>query len=251
MTPPMTLEQEARDLLDRAGVKEAQSMTSGDLVEIANLLAHARAVLEAGDDDIRTRMAPNDYVQASALIEELRARLLVAEREREEARAQLQKIDETCLTYCPANHASVVGDDAVDDEYSRYVVMNDDADAILDTDDPCEVIRFWAGMAGDLQESSEAHSRDWRKLAGEYADLDEKYGHALAALAKVRDMADKALREMPAQQDGGGWFYPMHDGEGNYMGEQHVQEDQVIQGLHSYMSDVLTAAQIPQETKDA
>lgn len=34
-----SVEQDARDLLERAGVEDAQSMTSGDLVEIANLLS--------------------------------------------------------------------------------------------------------------------------------------------------------------------------------------------------------------------
>lgn len=38
----MTLEQEARDLLERAGVEDAQSMTAGALVEIAELISHAR-----------------------------------------------------------------------------------------------------------------------------------------------------------------------------------------------------------------
>lgn len=37
-----TPEQEARDLLERAGVEDAQAMTSGSLVEIANLIVRAR-----------------------------------------------------------------------------------------------------------------------------------------------------------------------------------------------------------------
>lgn len=32
-------EQEARDLLDRLGIEDAQSYSSGDLVELANLIA--------------------------------------------------------------------------------------------------------------------------------------------------------------------------------------------------------------------
>lgn len=35
----VSAEQHARDILERAGVKDAQDMTSGDLVEIANLIA--------------------------------------------------------------------------------------------------------------------------------------------------------------------------------------------------------------------
>lgn len=37
----MTAEQQARDLLDRIGVPNAQSYSAGDLVELANLLAFA------------------------------------------------------------------------------------------------------------------------------------------------------------------------------------------------------------------
>lgn len=35
-------EQQARDMLERAGVPNAQDMTSGDLVEVANLIAGIR-----------------------------------------------------------------------------------------------------------------------------------------------------------------------------------------------------------------
>ena len=44
-----TLEQQARDMLERAGVESAQSMTSGDLVEVANMMNEVyelRAALE-------------------------------------------------------------------------------------------------------------------------------------------------------------------------------------------------------------
>lgn len=37
----VTAEQAARDLLERLGVKDAQSYTSGDLVELANLIPAA------------------------------------------------------------------------------------------------------------------------------------------------------------------------------------------------------------------
>jgi hypothetical protein len=41
---PITPEQEARDILDRMGVDGAQSMTTGDVVELANLIAEVRAL---------------------------------------------------------------------------------------------------------------------------------------------------------------------------------------------------------------
>lgn len=39
----MSAEQEARDMLDRAGVDDAQDMSAGALVEIANLITNYRA----------------------------------------------------------------------------------------------------------------------------------------------------------------------------------------------------------------
>lgn len=36
-----TAEQQARDMLERMGVDDAQSFTAGDLVELANMIAHA------------------------------------------------------------------------------------------------------------------------------------------------------------------------------------------------------------------
>lgn len=39
MNKLFSAEQQARDMLERAGVEDAQNMTSGDLVEIANLIA--------------------------------------------------------------------------------------------------------------------------------------------------------------------------------------------------------------------
>jgi hypothetical protein len=43
----MTAEQQARDLLERVGVQEAQSFSSGDVLEIANLIAERQALLTA------------------------------------------------------------------------------------------------------------------------------------------------------------------------------------------------------------
>ncbi len=45
----MTAEQQARDLLERYGVEDAQSMTAGDLVELANLIADANAYRRVED----------------------------------------------------------------------------------------------------------------------------------------------------------------------------------------------------------
>lgn len=39
-------EQRARDMLEQMGVENAQSMTSGDLVELANLISNCRKLTE-------------------------------------------------------------------------------------------------------------------------------------------------------------------------------------------------------------
>jgi hypothetical protein len=45
-----SIEQQARDLLERMGVKEAQSLSSGDVVELANLIndTHKPVTMEYG-----------------------------------------------------------------------------------------------------------------------------------------------------------------------------------------------------------
>ena len=43
MADQLTPEQAARDLLEQYGLDGAQAMTSGDVVELANLIAHAWA----------------------------------------------------------------------------------------------------------------------------------------------------------------------------------------------------------------
>ena len=61
-----TLEQQARDLLERIGVEDAQSFTAGDLVELANLIG--AAIAAPAQPDVES--AELDYVRAT--IERLR-----------------------------------------------------------------------------------------------------------------------------------------------------------------------------------
>lgn len=50
----LSLEQQARDMLDRAGVEDAQDMSSGALVEIANLIdRYDRAVKDIARANLR------------------------------------------------------------------------------------------------------------------------------------------------------------------------------------------------------
>lgn len=42
-------EQQARDLLERCGVEEAQSFSAGDLVELANLIAELNSYRRVND----------------------------------------------------------------------------------------------------------------------------------------------------------------------------------------------------------
>jgi ribosomal protein S5 len=43
----VTIEQDARDLLERIGVEDAQTFTAGDLAELANIIADFRALRRA------------------------------------------------------------------------------------------------------------------------------------------------------------------------------------------------------------
>jgi len=56
-----TAEQQARDMLERAGVKDTQNFSSGDLVEIANLIARAEHLEQFAcrveDQDMRSLLA--------------------------------------------------------------------------------------------------------------------------------------------------------------------------------------------------
>lgn len=55
--------------------------------------------------------------------------------------------------------------------------------------------------------------------------------------------ANEALENIVKQQpccEGGGCFYPMHDGDGNYIGEQNVDPLGVIQGMVQTAQDALT-----------
>jgi len=52
----MTAEQQARDMLERMGVEDAQSFSTGDLVELANLIAERDYLLKMVDQ--QTKVPP-------------------------------------------------------------------------------------------------------------------------------------------------------------------------------------------------
>lgn len=63
------------------------------------------------------------------------------------------------------------------------------------------------------------------------------------AWAKGAYKAKEALENIIQQQpccDGGGCFYPVYDGDGNYIGEQNVDPLGVIQGMVQTAQDALT-----------
>lgn len=49
----MTAEQQARDMLERIGIEDAQSFSAGDLVELANLIS-GTAPMPLADGELRT-----------------------------------------------------------------------------------------------------------------------------------------------------------------------------------------------------
>jgi hypothetical protein len=66
----ISAEQEARDMLERLDVEDAQSFTAGDVVELANLIAEAsrlRAVVE------RVRHLATTYTPSPDVVEDIAA----------------------------------------------------------------------------------------------------------------------------------------------------------------------------------
>lgn len=57
----MTAEQEARDMLGRMGVANAHMWTTGELVELANLIAKARAFTQEDVNLLEKLNRANDY----------------------------------------------------------------------------------------------------------------------------------------------------------------------------------------------
>lgn len=58
-------EQQARDLLEQYGLKRAQSMSSGDVVELANLIADAHAYRHRPAYTTWTETTPRGTVQVT------------------------------------------------------------------------------------------------------------------------------------------------------------------------------------------
>ena len=61
-----TAEQKARDMLERMGVENAQSFSSGDLVELANLIASAETV-DGSTESRSMKLLTNITVHNSAI----------------------------------------------------------------------------------------------------------------------------------------------------------------------------------------
>ena len=67
----MTPEQEARDILERMEINGAQSMTSGDVVELANIIADYRQLI-ANADKLRNIVERIDEYPIDKLVKDLR-----------------------------------------------------------------------------------------------------------------------------------------------------------------------------------
>jgi hypothetical protein len=69
---------------------------------------------------------------------------------------------------------------------------------------------------------------------------------------RIKEKAKELIRGMPLMMDGGGFFYPMYDGEGNYIGEQRIDETSVIQMLVEGLENirVISTAVIPSPAGD-
>lgn len=79
MPQELSAEQAARDMLGRAGVRDAQSFSSGDLVEVANLIALRSMITREALDRltclIDTTDDPDEQQKGRDFIEALRSHL--------------------------------------------------------------------------------------------------------------------------------------------------------------------------------
>lgn len=71
---------------------------------------------------------------------------------------RLEAIEGACLSVCPHNSVAVI--DEPNPDNGRYVVQNEDGDALIDTDDPVEVIRglerLWGAVSAAAEEAQHA-----------------------------------------------------------------------------------------------
>lgn len=68
----------------------------------------------------------------------------------------------------------------------------------------------------------------------EFETADEAFNEVL----RLRAALENIVKAQPATE-GGGCFYPMHDGEGNYIGEQNVDPLSVIQSMAQIAGEAL------------
>jgi hypothetical protein len=72
-------EQQARDLLEEYGLEDAQSMTAGDVVELANAISHARGweiiASSARFPEVREYAQRREITWAAAVVELVNAGL--------------------------------------------------------------------------------------------------------------------------------------------------------------------------------
>lgn len=81
----------------------------------------------------------------------------------------------------------------------------------------------------DSQERTELLENKIQKAIN--SELDRVAGPLVEALEKIIGL-------QPCLE-GGGCFYPMHDGEGNYIGEQTVDPIGVINGMVQFAADAM------------
>ena len=71
-------------------------------------------------------------------------------------------------------------------------------------------------------------------------DVDQAAARILAKeVRRLREVMEKIINQQPCCE-GGSCFFPMHDGEGNYIGEMNVDPLSVIQTMAALAQDALS-----------
>lgn len=158
-------------------------LTPGQALRVWRRLEFVEALARGRQEDLRTMDA------AMRRMEEEHEQMA---RKRDELWAALERIEAACLAVCRDNTAEAVGEP--DPDVGRFLLVSENGDPIIDTDDPAVVIARMAecwGKTSDRCERAEYAVATLQRVACEaYAawdsDQDSRVGKLLAALGGTR-----------------------------------------------------------------
>lgn len=134
------------------------------------------------------------------VLEDAASALRAALTRAEAAEKVLARVEEACLLACGDNSAARVGDD-VDVDIGRFVLMDEDGEPVIDTDDCAEVVTRMAAIIGAAGENHEemkkALAESWARETALQAAADELLtarNSLASANDDIRDLQERTAR---------------------------------------------------------